>query len=62
MLIVIVVILVLASECNRLKVQIEELKLMQETKDNTMLKIQEQIKQLFQVIKQLSQFSISRNH
>ena len=43
-------IFTLASECNRLKVQIEELKLMQETKDNTLLKIQDQIKHLFQVI------------
>jgi len=36
-----------ASECSRLKMQIEELKLQQEIKDSTMLKIQDQIKHLF---------------
>ena len=40
----------LASECNRLKIQLEDLKQTQESKDNTILKIQEQIQRLFEVI------------
>ena len=38
-----------ASECNRLKLQLEDMRQAQEAKDNTMLKIQEQIQRLFEV-------------
>lgn len=40
----------LASECNRLKLQIEDMRQAQEAKDNTMVKIQEQIQRLFEVL------------
>lgn len=40
----------LASECNRLKLQIEDMRQVQEAKDNTMVKIQDQIQRLFEVI------------
>ena len=38
-----------ASECNRLKLQLEDMRQAQEAKDNTMMKIQEQIQRLFEV-------------
>lgn len=37
-----------ASECNRLKLQIEDMRQAQEAKENTMIKIQEQIQRLFE--------------
>ena len=43
--------LISASECNRLKLQLEDMRQAQEAKDNTMLKIQEQIQRLFEVRK-----------
>ncbi|XP_066917525.1 liprin-beta-1-like isoform X4 [Clytia hemisphaerica] len=37
-----------ASECSRLKIQLEDMRQQQEAKDNTMIKIQEQIQRLFE--------------
>lgn len=39
----------LASECNRLKLQLEDMKQMQEAKDTTIMTIQDQIQRLFEV-------------
>lgn len=55
-----------ASECNRLKLQLEDMKQMQEAKDVTIMTIQDQIQRLFEenemLRKQLSTVSMSNNN